>query len=260
MPVSFVQFDFVLGGFSHLLVIFICIGLSSSASRPDFFCPEVVDLHSQALLNCSVSHTDTTVKYEGPQGLDAPQCDLAQGRCTKFGAYSASIVYHNNTVLMINNVSQSMAGEWRCKDDATALSSSCNLQISKTPTCSIKSDVKTDVVAVGGEASFNISIISYYCSGVFNFTLQTGNISQTLYTAVDSHGTKAVTVSFNVTESHYGDVRLIFACHSYLRSVPCAGITQLLKSASSSRFTFSHGTILILCIISITNPMFPGDY
>ncbi|XP_046546769.1 uncharacterized protein LOC124256843 isoform X2 [Haliotis rubra] len=261
MPISAAQCDFVVGGCIHLLVIFICICLSSSASPPDFLCPDVVELHSRAVLNCSVSHTDTTVKYKGP-GLNAPQCDLTQGKCTEFGVYRASIS-NNNTELVITNVSQSMAGEWKCTDDAGKISSSCNLQIFKTPSCSIRSDVQTDAVTAGEEVTLIVSIMSYFCSGASNFTLQTGNTSQTLDTAVDR--TEAVNVSITVTDSHYGDVRLIFACHSHERNLSCAGITQLQKSAATYASTsrtgaISHFIILILCIgiVSITNSMLLG--
>ncbi|XP_071095795.1 uncharacterized protein [Haliotis cracherodii] len=256
VPISFVQGDSIFSGVIHYYLIFTCLHLSFGVSRPDFSCPEVAELEHPAVLQCSVSHNDTTIKYEGPNGVDAPQCDLVQGRCTGFGVFSASIVNNSNTVLQINSVEPLMEGVWKCTDDARGRSSTCMLHVFKTPSCNITSGTNTALVSAGEEASLDVSILSYYCSGASNFTLQIGNTSQTLDTAVDHSADQTVTVSINVTDSHYGDVRLLFSCHSYQRSLPCAGIAQLRKPASTGGGAISYSRNLIL-YISIINLQFP---
>ncbi|XP_048254378.1 uncharacterized protein LOC124132878 [Haliotis rufescens] len=256
VPISFVQGDSIFSGVFHYFLIFTCLHLSFGVSHPDFSCPEVAELERPAVLQCSVSHSDTTIKYEGPNGVDAPQCDLGQGRCTGFGVYSASIVNNSNTVLQISSVEQSMEGVWKCTDDARRRSSACMLHVFKTPSCNITSGANTDVVAAGEEASLDVTIFSFFCSGASNFTLQIGNTSQTLDTAVDYSAKQTVSVSINVTDSHYGALRLLFSCHRYQRSLPCAGIAQLHKPASTGGGAISYSRNLIL-YISIINLQFP---
>ncbi|XP_046544612.1 uncharacterized protein LOC124254803 isoform X1 [Haliotis rubra] len=99
----------------------------------------------------------------------------------------------------------------------------------RTPTCDITSDKDTETLTLQEEVTLTVNITAYYdirgsyCSAESNFTLQTGDVKQILN--VGDQGLQPVT--FNVTKTHLGGVRLVFNCQDDHRNLSCDGVTEL---------------------------------
>ncbi|XP_067676998.1 uncharacterized protein [Haliotis asinina] len=99
----------------------------------------------------------------------------------------------------------------------------------KEPECIITSDNDTEVLTLHEEVTLTVDVTAYYdirgsyCSADSNFTLQTGDVSQLLHAG--DQGLSPIT--FNVTETHLGGVRLLFNCQVQHWNLSCGGVTRL---------------------------------
>ncbi|XP_071094566.1 uncharacterized protein [Haliotis cracherodii] len=208
-----------------------CAGsLHSTVQRTvRLLCPDISYLGVSAQLTCLTSEPFTNHIYAGPGNLKAPTCETSLSGCTTVKGFNASIINATHTDLRIVNVEQPHAGTWTCEDGASSESASCNLQVAKTPTCSITSQEDTDVLAQYQALTLTVDMQDYYCSKALTFSLQTGNVT-TLLMEADSvasvtHNTSSVTL--NVTDSHLGIVGLMFSCHNSQWNLTCDGVTEL---------------------------------
>ncbi|XP_067676951.1 uncharacterized protein [Haliotis asinina] len=96
----------------------------------------------------------------------------------------------------------------------------------KKPKCDITSDKDTELLTLHEEVRLTVDITAYYdIQGSYrsNFTLQTGDVSQLLH--VGDQGLSPIT--FNVTETHLGGIRLVFNCQVQHWNLSCGGVTRL---------------------------------
>ncbi|XP_048242957.1 uncharacterized protein LOC125375939 isoform X4 [Haliotis rufescens] len=198
-------------------------------TTPEFICPDVSYIEESALMNCSTSTPYTALQYTGPRSTPGPQCIASLQLCTPIGGYNASIINQTHSSLRILTVEPHHAGQWTCADIPNGPLASCDVVITKTPTCSINSTEDTDVLALYQELSLTVDIRDYFCSAAFNFSLQTGNVSTLLLGAehVANVTDNITAVTLNVTKSHLGIVGLIFSCHTKQRNTTCDGVTEL---------------------------------
>ncbi|XP_048242956.1 uncharacterized protein LOC125375939 isoform X3 [Haliotis rufescens] len=195
----------------------------------EFICPDVSYIEESALMNCSTSTPYTALQYTGPRSTLGPQCIASLQLCTPINEYNASIINQTHSSLRILTVKPHHAGQWTCADIPNGPLASCNVVITKTPTCSITSTEDTDVFALYQTLTLTVDIRGYFCSAAFHFSLQTGNVSTLLLGAehVANVTDKFTAVTLNVTKSHLGIVGLIFSCHTKQWNTTCDGVTEL---------------------------------
>ncbi|XP_046545806.1 uncharacterized protein LOC124255902 [Haliotis rubra] len=102
---------------------------------------------------------------------------------------------------------------------------SCQMTVAKFPACTITRRQNDDSDFTGDEeVALKVNVTGDYCSESAQFQLQTGNI-QTGWNS--SQWTVNTDVIFNLTESHLGEVKLVFICGGYRQALPCEEIQQL---------------------------------
>ncbi|XP_067676925.1 uncharacterized protein [Haliotis asinina] len=159
------------------------------------------------------------------------------------------------------NVTDSHLGKvglvFRC--DSSQLSIECagvTKFAPKKPECNITSDNDTEVLTLDEEVTLTVDVTAYYdirgsyCSADSNFTLQTGDVSQLLHAG--DQGLSPIT--FNVTETHLGGVRLVFNCQVQHWNLSCGGVTRLNNIATSSVLIISAsvvGSLVLIVVIVI---------
>ncbi|XP_048242938.1 uncharacterized protein LOC125375930 [Haliotis rufescens] len=228
----------------NIYILFIAWLMHLSDCTVRLLCPDISYLGVAAQLTCLSSEPFTNHIYAGPENLKAPTCEASLSGCTTVKGFNASIINATHTDLRIVNVEQPHAGTWTCEDGATRESASCNLQVAKTPTCSITSEEDTDELAQYQALTLTVVIQDYYCSAALTFSLQTGIVT-TLLVEADSvasvtHNTSSVTL--NVTASHLGIVGLIFSCHNYEWNLTCEGVTKLVPKTPTCNITSDKDT------------------
>ncbi|XP_067675693.1 uncharacterized protein [Haliotis asinina] len=165
----------------------------------------------------------------------------------------------DNTSLVTLNVTDSFLGKvalvFRC--DRSQWSIECaGVSEVKTPACNITSDKDTEILTLHEAVTLTVDITAYYdirgshCSVDSNFTLQTGDVSQLLH--VGDQGLSPIT--FNMTETHLGEVRLVFNCQVQHWNLSCGGVTRLNNTigqiATSSTIVIIAGVVgAALCLI-----------
>ncbi|XP_067676972.1 uncharacterized protein [Haliotis asinina] len=133
----------------------------------------------------------------------------------------------------------------------------------KKPECNITSDNDTEVLTLHEEVTLTVDVTAYYdirgsyCSADSNFTLQTGDVSQLLHAG--DQGLSPIT--FNVTETHLGGVRLVFNCQVQHWNLSCGGVTRLNNNekpldqvATSSVLIISAsvvGSLVLIVVVAI---------
>ncbi|XP_067676966.1 uncharacterized protein [Haliotis asinina] len=140
----------------------------------------------------------------------------------------------DNTSLVTLNVTDSFLGKvalvFRCDSSQWSIECAGVTKFAPKKTeCNITSDKDTDILTLHEEVSLTVDITAYYdiqgsyCSADSNFTLQTGDVSQLLHAG--DQGLSPIT--FNVTETHLGGVRLVFNCQVQHWDLSCGGVTRL---------------------------------
>ncbi|XP_067675207.1 uncharacterized protein [Haliotis asinina] len=132
----------------------------------------------------------------------------------------------------------------------------------KRPECNITSDNDTEVLTLHEEVTLTVDVTAYYdiqgsyCSADSNFTLQTGDVSQLLHAGDQG----LLPITFNVTETHLGGVRLVFNCQVQHWNLSCGGVTRLNNKrkprdqvATSSVLIISASVVgsLVLIVVAI---------
>ncbi|XP_048242934.1 uncharacterized protein LOC124150139 [Haliotis rufescens] len=135
------------------------------------------------------------------------------------------------------------------------------------PTYNITSDRATDAVDVYDGISLTVDIRGFYCSAAHNLTLQVGSVTQPLNIYLPEAVTEPTninfTISINVTESHFGDIELIFLCNgqqlNFLYSDKAMNVCfQWMTSMMTNE---SSGQILLLltCLLSVSTELICPD-
>ncbi|XP_071094559.1 uncharacterized protein [Haliotis cracherodii] len=107
------------------------------------------------------------------------------------------------------------------------------VSVPKTPTCNITSDKDTETLTLYEEVTLTVDIAANYdirgsyCSVDSNFTLQTGDVTQLLNVAGTEADHDLSPITFNVTKTHLGGVRLILNCQHKHSNLTCHGVTEL---------------------------------
>ncbi|XP_067676355.1 uncharacterized protein [Haliotis asinina] len=122
----------------------------------------------------------------------------------------------------------------------------------KTPACNITGDKDTEILTLHEAVTLTVDITAYYdirsshCSADSNFTLQTGDASQLLH--VGDQGLSPIT--FNMTETHLGGVRLVFNCQVQHWNLSCGGVTRLNnKIKAIGQIATSSSTVIIAGVV-----------
>ncbi|XP_071094516.1 uncharacterized protein [Haliotis cracherodii] len=205
-------------------------------------CPDIAFLGTSARLTCSTPVDFFTTSYSCPCGL-APQCQAESG-CTNVSGYNASIVNQTQTELTIISVQPQHAGNWSCVDRYCYENPFCHLVVAKIPSVNITSDVDADSVNLGDRISLTVDIRDYHCSDTYNLTLQVGSVTYTSGTgrnATIKYLPKIVPI--NVTQTHFGDVKLVFACGNHQWNITPEGVNELLQNRTNIPTTLSTGSL-----------------
>ncbi|XP_067676985.1 uncharacterized protein [Haliotis asinina] len=128
--------------------------------------------------------------------------------------------------------------------------------VPRTPACNITSDKDTEILTLHEAVTLTVDITAYYdirgshCSADSNFTLQTGDASQLLHVGDQ----RLSPITFNMTETHLGGVRLVFNCQVQHWNLSCGGVTRLNNTigqiATSSTIVIITGVVgAALCLI-----------
>ncbi|XP_048242933.1 uncharacterized protein LOC124150159 [Haliotis rufescens] len=198
---------------------------------PGLICPEISYLGGPAQLICTGG---TLVHTYYNTGGKVATCGLTLNSSCDSTDMSAYRLSSNQTALNITSVQISDAGTWVCKN-ARNSNTSCHLTIANIPTYSITSDNATDAVDVYDWVSLTVDIWDFYCSAAHNLTLQVGSVTQPLNMYLPEAVTEPTnfTISINITESHFGDVELIFLCNGQQLNVSHRSVTQLQQNIST---------------------------
>ncbi|XP_048253992.1 uncharacterized protein LOC125381474 [Haliotis rufescens] len=97
----------------------------------------------------------------------------------------------------------------------------------KTPSCNITNDNDADMLPLNDQLVLLVIIADYYCSRGSSFTLQIGNVTETLFGTDGNRTDKTFVVSLNVTERHFGSVELAFLCHYKHIPLTCTGLREI---------------------------------
>ncbi|XP_046546740.1 uncharacterized protein LOC124256819 isoform X2 [Haliotis rubra] len=236
--------------------LFICI-LFHAQGVPELICPPgIIEIGTSAVLICSSSTANATLQFTDPNGTPI-QCDPKTSFCPKIPGYNASVLNETQTQLQVNKVKPSHGGNWTCKElgQPNDNKDGCSITVRQNPSCNIKSDRDATTLQVHETISLTVESFGFYCSAENNFTLQTGSVREFLDTRTHMHTTNAtngnakVPIELIITESHFGEVRLIFLCHNEEINMTCRG-TERFKGGKGFLVPVVLGTVSILIIIS----------
>ncbi|XP_067667937.1 uncharacterized protein [Haliotis asinina] len=194
-------------------------------------CPEIGLLGSPTNLTCIEAKGGYS--FITPRGTSAATCETSAGKCISTGHFTASVINTTSIVLTIPDLLKSHAGVWKCgSDDNKPDPPSCQMTVANLPTCTITGRRYDDSdFIVDEEVALKVNVTGYYCSESVQFQLQTGNIQ----TGLDHSQWNATTsVIFNLTETHIGEVKLVFKCGGYRQALTCEGIQQLGNTSSGN--------------------------
>ncbi|XP_071094570.1 uncharacterized protein [Haliotis cracherodii] len=125
--------------------------------------------------------------------------------------------------------------------------------VPKIPTCNITSDKDTETLTLYEEVTLTVDIAAYYnirgsyCSVDSDFTLQTGDVTQLLNVAGTGTGRDLSPLTFNVTGTHLGGVRLIFNCQHKHWNLTCEGVGEL--NNRNVGLTTASTLIIAACVV-----------
>ncbi|XP_071095017.1 uncharacterized protein [Haliotis cracherodii] len=202
-------------------------------------CPDIAYLSTSAEITCSTSVNFNNTIYDCPCGA-ASQCPVTG--CTNVSGFNARIVNNNQTELTIINVQPKHAGNWSCSDGNSPQNSFCHLFVAKIPSVNITSDVDADSVNLGDRISLTVDIRDYHCSDAYSLTLQIGSATYTCETGWNATIENLTeTVPINVTQIHFGDVKLMFVCGNHQWNITPEGVNELQQNRTNVPTTHSVG-------------------
>ncbi|XP_067674262.1 uncharacterized protein [Haliotis asinina] len=190
-------------------------------------CPNIAFLDTTTRIACSTSVNFTTTIYTCPCGSEQ---HCSQSGCVNQSTlgFNASIVNRTQTELTIPRAQPRHTGNWACSDRQTDGKSFCNLVLTKIPSVTITSDVDADSVNLEDRVSLIVDIEDYYCSGPFSLTLQVGSeIYKPVSGRNNANRNLTTTTHINVTQTHFGDVKLVFVCDKHLWNITPEGVHEL---------------------------------
>ncbi|XP_071095410.1 uncharacterized protein [Haliotis cracherodii] len=223
-----------------LPVLIIFTFLLAQSDTAVIHCPDIAYLDTSAQITCSTSDNFTNIIYKCPCGA-APQCP-AMSNCTPVSGYNASIINQTQTEIKIISVQPQHAGNWSCTDGGNVGTTFCHLVVAKIPSVNITSDVDADSVNLGDRILLTVDIRDYHCSDAYSLTLQIGSVTCTSDTGRNTsvkHLNK--TVPINVTQAHFGNVKLVFVCGNHQWNITPEGINELQQNRTYVPFTLSIG-------------------
>ncbi|XP_046568364.1 uncharacterized protein LOC124276755 isoform X2 [Haliotis rubra] len=146
-----------------------------------------------------------------------------------------------------------MQGNWSCSEGGDEGKSVCTLILTKIPTVNISSDVDVDCVNLGNRITLTVDIGGYYCSGALRLTLQVGSVNYTLGSGRNNTNmTLTDTIPINVTQTHFGDLKLGFACDNHQWNITPEGLQELqpnrTTAAGSTPSSSDASTLLIIAV------------
>ncbi|XP_048254111.1 uncharacterized protein LOC124149690 [Haliotis rufescens] len=139
----------------------------------------------------------------------------------------------NKTVTTTLNVTASSLGGvqllFLCYNEQQIFSCDGIKFINVLPRCIITSGKTSNAVKLHEELDLTVDIQDYFCSASYNITLQVGDVSHALSTS--QIGTRltnmSVNTTLNLTDSYFGDVRLIFFCNDQQQVLTCQGLQSI---------------------------------
>ncbi|XP_071095016.1 uncharacterized protein [Haliotis cracherodii] len=204
-------------------------------------CPDIAYLGTSAQITCSTTVVFNNTIYNCPCGV-APQCPVSG--CTNVSGQSARIVNDTQTELTIISVQPRHSGNWSCVDGSGEVDGAafCHLVLAKIPLVNITSDVDADSVNLGDRISLKVDIRDYYCSEAYSLTLQVGSATYTRETGRNATiKSLTQTVPVNVTQIHFGNVKLAFACGNHQWNITPGGVKELQPNRTNAPTTRSVG-------------------
>ncbi|XP_048242987.1 uncharacterized protein LOC124127096 [Haliotis rufescens] len=202
-------------------------------------CPDIAYLGTSAQITCSTPGNFTNTIYYCPCGV-APQCQVSG--CTKVSGYNACIINQTQTEITIISVQPKHAGNWSCTDGGDVGTRFCHLVVAKIPSVNITSDVDADSVNLGDRISLTVDIQDYHCSDAYSLTLQIGSATYTCETGRNATVENLTqTVPINVTQEHFGGVKLVFVCGNHQWNITPEGVNELQQNRTNVPTTLSVG-------------------
>ncbi|XP_046545802.1 uncharacterized protein LOC124255899 [Haliotis rubra] len=207
-----------------MILLLLVTSAATVAVGGRILCPEIGLLGAPTNLTCI--EASRHLSFITPNGHSTAACDTSTGHCIPNGNFSASVINTTSSVLTITALMKSHAGTWKCSNDGDLPDPpSCNMTVAKCPTCTITSWQNDDSnFTVDEEVALKVNVTGDYCSESALFQLQTGNIKTALNYSQWKENTDVI---FTLTESHLGEVKLVFICGGYSKALSCEGIQEL---------------------------------
>ncbi|XP_071094554.1 uncharacterized protein [Haliotis cracherodii] len=206
-------------------------------------CPDVAYLGTSAQITCSTAVNFNNTIYNCPCGA-AQHCPWTG--CTNISGYNASIINQKQTELTIISVQPQHAGNWSCHDGGDGGNTSCRLVVAKIPSVNITSDVDADSLNLGDKISLTGDIRDYHCSEVYKLTLQVGSATYTRESGRNATIENLTqTVPVNVTQTHFGDVKLVFVCGNHQWNITPEGVNELQQNKTNVQTTIDTGAVSV---------------
>ncbi|XP_071094553.1 uncharacterized protein [Haliotis cracherodii] len=214
-------------------------------------CPDIAYLDTSAQITCSTPGNFNSTIYQCPCGA-APQCSVSG--CTNVSGYNARIVNQTQTELTIISVQPRHSGNWSCADGGDVGTTFCLLVVAKISSVIITSDVDAHSLNPGDRISLTVDIRDYHCSEVNNLTLQVGSVTHTICNTVRNGTIKNLTqtVPIKVTQTHFGDVKLVFVCGHHQWNITPEGVNELQQSRSTPTPTDDSKLLIVAAGASLT--------
>ncbi|XP_071095015.1 uncharacterized protein [Haliotis cracherodii] len=206
-------------------------------------CPDIAYLGTSAQITCSTSDEFNNTIYTCPCGA-APHCPVSG--CFNVTGYNASIVNQTQTELTIISVQPRHSGNWSCADGGDVGTTFCLLVVAKIPSVNITSDVDADSVNLGDRISLTVDIRDYHCSDAYNLTLQIGSVTYTCETGWNATVENLTeTVPIDVTQIHFGEVKLVFVCGNHQWNITPGGVNELQQNKTNVQITIDTGAFSV---------------
>ncbi|XP_067660751.1 uncharacterized protein [Haliotis asinina] len=147
----------------------------------------------------------------------------------------------------VNITASSLGGvrlAFLCHSEQQILSCDGVKFLNVAPRCSITSSKTIETVVLYEKLDLSVDIQNYFCSSANNFTLQVGKVNKGLFAAASGNRLRDMTVNItvNITDLHFGDMRLIFLCQDHKQILTCDGLKSIQgTSVPTTLFTRSTG-------------------
>ncbi|XP_046377389.2 uncharacterized protein LOC124149693 [Haliotis rufescens] len=203
-----------------LLLSLVCLLQGVSSLKVD--CPTFAELGSSTRLICfDILSNKSLVSWTRHDNELVSNCN--RYGCDGLEGYTVSRD-SSHSELKILEVGEKDIGTWTCK---SRNGSQCKMEGYKTPSCNITYDADADMLALNDQLVLLVNIDDYYCSRGSSFTLQIGDVTETLLGTDGNRTDKTLVVNLNVTERRFGSVELAFLCHYKHIPLTCTGLREI---------------------------------